>query len=475
MTFNSLWYFVFLFICFVLLRKCKNKYKVPILLAMNILFYSFNSLLSLILIISVTLVSFLFGYLIEKKRSKKMLMLFLLILFIPLFSFKYIPFVLSIVGIPYVEQVSFFPIGLSFYTFQVVGYIIDVYRGKIKAEKNILIYAIFASMFAYYGGPIGRGEDLLSQLNKVDSIGNASVSRVQIGIRQLLFGCFLKVFVAESIAVIVNPIYLNLNNYSSIMIVFATVLFGIQLYADFCGYSLMALGSANCLNLSIIRNFKEPYLSVSVTDFWRRWHISLSSWFRDYVYISLGGNRCSKGRQYFNLLVTFLLSGLWHGANWTFIIWGGLNGIYLCVEKVLHKNSIKKTGWHAVVGRIYTFILISFSWAFFKASSLSDAVIAGKAFGSCWNEIFSIAKFEHKLTYYFPINGSSLYNLLLVFLGIMSVTLIDTYQYKKSNSLEFEMEKWSWYARLIVYISIMLLLLVFGAWTTSGNFIYVNF
>jgi D-alanyl-lipoteichoic acid acyltransferase DltB (MBOAT superfamily) len=221
------------------------------------------------------------------------------------------------------------PIGLSFHTFQSLSYVIEVYKGHQKAERHLGIYALYVMFFPQLvAGPIERPQNLLHQIREQHII---KYDRVIYGLELMLWGFFQKIVVADRLSLMVNPIYNHVHDYNGLSLIIATLFFSIQIYCDFAGYSNIAIGSAKILGFSLMNNFKQPYLASSVTDFWRKWHISLSTWFRDYIYIPLGGNRVGKFKLYRNILITFLISGLWHGANWTFIIWGALHGTYIII------------------------------------------------------------------------------------------------------------------------------------------------
>lgn len=247
--------------------------------------------------------------------------------------FKYFDFLLSnfnrivkACGISPIERTFdvILPVGISFYTFQALGYIIDVYRGEIKAEKNLLKYALFVSFFPQLvAGPIERSKNLISQIKNVENIKLWNYKHITNGAVQMLWGMFLKMVIADRIAIFVDTVYDGYWYYGSIELVLATALFAIQIYCDFASYSLIAKGAARIMGFELMENFNTPYFAKSIKEFWRRWHISLSSWFRDYLYIPLGGSRCSRWKKYRNIMITFLVSGLWHGANWNFVIWGG--------------------------------------------------------------------------------------------------------------------------------------------------------
>ena len=276
------------------------------------------------------------------------------------------------------------PVGISFYTFQALGYIIDVYRGDTKTEKNLLRYALFVSFFPQLvAGPIERARNLLPQFATLRRFDPALATD---GVRMMLWGYFMKLCVAERVAPYVNAVFNNWERHNGTSLALATFFFAFQIYCDFCGYSLIARGVAAVLGFRLMDNFRRPYLATSLKEFWRRWHISLSTWFMDYVYIPLGGNRCGALRHAYNLFVTFLLSGIWHGANWTFIVWGAIHGIFLAATALWHRGrSAAKSAGPGLASRLIgwpvTFAVVLFAWIFFRAGDVTAAFgIIGKIF-----------------------------------------------------------------------------------------------
>ena len=273
------------------------------------------------------------------------------------------------------------PIGLSFHTFQAMSYTIEVYRGRQPAERNPGIYALYVMFFPQLvAGPIERPQNLLHQFYEEHLF---EYERVTSGLRKIAMGLFMKVVIADRLARYVNVVYNNPADFQGLSLVVATIFFAFQIYCDFAGYSLVAVGSAEVMGFRLMKNFDRPYLSRSISEFWSRWHISLSSWFRDYVYIPLGGNRVAKPRWYYNLFITFLLSGLWHGANWTFVIWGGLNGFYLIFSLLTREareafnraiGLESRPSLHAAVSILITFTLTCVAWVFFRAGTFTDAL-----------------------------------------------------------------------------------------------------
>lgn len=273
------------------------------------------------------------------------------------------------------------PIGLSFHTFQSLSYVIEVYKRKYKPEKHLGIYALYVMFYPQLvAGPIERPQELLPQFRKKHVFNDQNISE---GLRRMLLGFFKKLVIADRLAILVNQIYGHPHDYVGFPLILATVAFAIQIYCDFSGYSDIAIGAARVMGFSLRENFNYPYSAKSIPDFWRRWHMSLYAWFRDYIYIPLGGNRKGYIFQMRNILIVFLITGLWHGANWTYVVWGGIHGFYMLVSflfaKYLHPSARMKLNKAVVMlvsllQMISTFALVCFAWTFFRASSLSDGV-----------------------------------------------------------------------------------------------------
>lgn len=316
----------------------------------------------------------------EKKRQRRMVWLFALLGLLPLLIFKYYNFLnnsisdgLVAIGLQFnLPGLNWaIPVGISFYTFQAVGYLLDVYHGRIKAEKNFVDYVLFVSFFPQVAsGPISKADELLSLIKTAKTFNyNQAVT----GLKFLLWGMFLKVVLADRAGIYVDTVFGAYDKFSGAGCVLASVLYSIQIYADFAGYSLMAVGLAKTLGFDLINNFKRPYFSTSVSEFWKRWHISLTRWLTQQVYIPLGGSRCSKIRNYWNILVTFLVSGIWHGANWTFIVWGAIHGVFQIVEKALGWNKKESRGIVKALRIIFTFAIVTVAWVVFRSPTIGDA------------------------------------------------------------------------------------------------------
>lgn len=261
------------------------------------------------------------------------------------------------------------PVGISFYTFQALGYSIDVYRGTTKTEHDFLTYALFVSFFPQLvAGPIERSNHLLPQFRQQHHF---DYDQAMTGLKYMVWGYFLKLVLADRCAIYADAVFNNVSHHNGSSFALASLLFTFQIYGDFAGYSLIAIGTARLLGFHLMNNFRCPYFSCSVGEFWHRWHISLSTWFKDYVYIPFGGNRVGKARNYTNLLITFLLSGIWHGANWTFIFWGALHGVLLCIEKFFGIQH-QYIGFRKIVHCGATFVILCITWMIFRANSLAD-------------------------------------------------------------------------------------------------------
>ena len=271
------------------------------------------------------------------------------------------------------EFVLLLPVGISFYTFQALGYSIDVYRGVTKVERDFPTYALFVSFFPQLvAGPIERSNNLLPQFKEQHRF---DYDQVMEGVRLMLWGYFMKLVLADRCGIYVDAIFNYVGNHNGGSYLLASLLFPFQIYGDFAGYSLIAIGVARILGFRLMQNFRRPYFACTVGEFWHRWHISLSTWFKDYVYIPLGGNRVGRIHNYFNLLVTFVISGIWHGANWTFFCWGALHGVLLCGEKCFGMGSRTYHGIRKCCQWAVTFVLVCLAWILFRANSLHDAVV----------------------------------------------------------------------------------------------------
>ena len=384
MLFNSLEFMLFFpLVCAVYFLLHDNRQRVPMLLLASYIFYMSWKPVYAVLILSSTVITYFCGLLVDRShavaRRKLVLAVGLALNLALLFVFKYYNFINDTVfalmqsvgwGWRMPDLDILLPVGISFYTFQAVGYAVDVYRGKIRAESNFLNYALFVSFFPQLvAGPIERAGNLLPQMREEHSFDR---SRAVEGLKMMLWGYFMKVCVADSAGEYVDAVYGNIAAHNGTSLLLATVLFSIQIYCDFGGYSLIARGAARVMGFRLMENFRRPYFASNMTEFWKRWHISLSTWFMDYVYIPLGGNRVALGRHLFNLMVTFLLSGLWHGASWTFVLWGAWHGVFLILDKMI-RGSRKPHGVGRAVSTVAVVVVVVLGWVFFRATDVNDA------------------------------------------------------------------------------------------------------
>lgn len=381
MLFNTYIFFIFLSVVlgvFLLLKK-QPKTRIIWVLAASYFFYGYWEWKFLGLILISTAIDYFSALKIEQNETpshkKKWLLLSLCTNLGILVYFKYANFFISSFtdllenlgtsfSLPALEIIL--PVGISFYTFQTMSYTIDVYRGRVKAEHNLLNFALFVTFFPQLvAGPIERAEHILDQFKQRFY---PTKQQFRDGCKLIITGLFKKVMIGDSLGRIVDEIYSTPSDFNSLELMAATLLFGFQIYADFSGYSQIARGSSKLLGVELMKNFTQPYLSINITEFWRCWHISLSSWLKDYLYISLGGNRV--GRTKLNLFLTMLLGGLWHGANWTFVVWGFLHGLYLSIHKYLLKLNFNVG---SILSWAFTQFLVFYAWLYFRSNSIADA------------------------------------------------------------------------------------------------------
>lgn len=394
MAFNSLEFLLFFFTVAAIYFLCPQRYRWAWLLAASYYFYAAWALEYVVWLAVSTLTVYVLALQIagtsSQARRKVLLVLGLVLELALLVVLKYLSFFSDslralfesfnlLYNVPAFQFL--FPIGISFYTLQTLSYLVDVYRGRVEPERHLGILALFVSFFPQLvAGPIERAGHLLPQFRVKHDL---SVSSVSSGLRLMLWGMFKKVVVADRLAIYVDAVYNNPADHRGFPIILATYFYAVQIYCDFSAYTDVALGVAKVMGYDLVGNFRQPYSASSIADFWRRWHISLSSWFRDYLYIPLGGSRVSRWRWYINLMLVFLLSGLWHGADWTLVLWGGMHGLYYLVEawtqkardKVFRSLHLEKHPVRTAIGVFVTLNLVCFAWLFFRANSISDAFL----------------------------------------------------------------------------------------------------
>ncbi len=365
------------------------------------------------------------------------------------------------------------PVGISFYTFQALGYMIDVYRGDVKAEKNFIRYALFVSFFPQLvAGPIERSGHLLSQIEEITHRPSWNFDKVTRGLLMMLWGYFMKLVIADRAGVLVDNVFDTYYLFHGVALLLAMVFFALQLYCDFASYSAIAIGAAQILGIELCPNFAAPFLSASVSEFWRRWHISLSSWLRDYVYIPLGGSHCSKGRRYFNTLVTFLVSGIWHGASWHFVLWGALQGIFIIIGDILRpiKDKIVVKKNHSVQV-IMTFVLFLISFTFFRAPSIHDGVYYLERM-VCQFDPWSLLDGS---VYTLGLDGKEM---LVLFLAVMILFIVDLFYQKKQIYFDTIVKEQCLAIQYLIVLVLFMMILIFGAYGEgydASEFIYFQF
>ncbi len=492
MVFNSgsflLFFPIVAYLYFIFPKRLKNLW---LLLASYYFYMSWDAKYGLLLL-GCTLITYIASLLIElnQKRGKRKgtgyLVIALFIIFGLLVYYKYMNFLLdSLQGILGYFGVALsvpafdivLPVGISFFTFQAAGYLIDVYRGDIYAEKNFFRYALFVSFFPQLvAGPIERSKNLLKQLDQGHSF---DFERVREGIYLMLWGFFMKLVIADRAGILVDQVFNNYQDKPGSAVVLATVLFAFQIYGDFGGYSMIAIGAAKVIGIDLMRNFDSPYYATSSADFWRRWHVSLNTWFRDYLYIPLGGNRHGAFRKNLNLLIVFLVSGLWHGANWTYVVWGGINGLYQIIGNLTKgiRDGVKKAlhireefFLHRIFQILFTFILTDFAWMFFRVNSMKDAMEILQIV----REDFDLPALLGNVKYEWGLNEPNLWVLLGAILLLM---LVDGIRYLGVNVKEWILAR-NWLIRTVTVTVLLLLVLVFGVWGNAydaQSFIYFQF
>jgi len=506
MLFNSFHFLIFFPLVVLLYFALPHKVRYLWLLAASYYFYMcWNPVYALLMALS-TLITYLSGLLIHREnelaakagpeeegllqiiKKRKHLWVFLSMFsnLAILFFFKYFAF--------FIENVNVFlaghgmtllrpefdvllPVGISFYTFQALSYTMDIYRGEIYTEKNFFRYALFVSFFPQLvAGPIERSKNLLVQISIRHYF---DYERAKAGLLLILWGLFLKLVIADRAAVIVNTVYLYYDDYVGVPLIIGTLLFGLQIYCDFASYSAIAIGSAQVMGFSLMDNFKQPYFSKSIAEFWRRWHISLSTWFRDYLYIPLGGNRVGTARKYLNIIIVFAVSGLWHGASWTFVIWGLLHGVFQVIgqitrpikEKAADLLGIDRKGWgYGAVQILITYCLANFAWIFFRAPDLKTAFGIVEGIFAVWNPWF----ISYGGLYQLGLPPEEVFVLLF---AVMVLFVASVLQYRGINirvwfAGQFFVFRW---AAVFALVFSIILFGIYGPGFNASEFIYFQF
>ena len=493
MLFNSFSFLIFFPIVTIVFFLLPHRFRWLWLLLASCYFYMFFIPIYILILFITIAIDYTAGIMIEKSEGwqrKVYLIVSIVATCLVLFIFKYYNFFiynfdsLAVLlhwnySINYLKIIL--PIGLSFHTFQSLCYVIEVYKGKISAERHFGIYSLYVMFYPQLvAGPIERPQNMLPQFREEKKFDHI---RVVAGLRLILLGLFKKIFIADRLAILVAGVYSDPSGFNGLPLIFATIFFAFQIYCDFSGYSDIAIGSAKVMGFRLMDNFNFPYFSSTINEFWKRWHISLSSWFRDYVYIPLGGNRVPKINWIINILITFIVSGFWHGASWTFIIWGGLHGLYIVAwdsftilkDKIIKRFNISNKLYDINIGPVITFLLVSFAWIFFRANSINDALYVVK------NLFFGIGgQLSHVYAY---LLGNEDYSALLsglwpgasqIDLIIAVITLIGFIWFESKINFWQKIFNKSMVFRWLVYYFVIILMLFFGIFDNS-QFIYFQF
>jgi len=483
MLFNSFDFIVFftavLFLYYIVPKKVQWQF----ILAASILFYMYERPELILLLFGIIAINYFASMLIYNAKSnrykKRYLTIAVVLDFAILAVFKYLMFIsdsfrwlYELIGLEYpVKSFSIvLPMGISFYTFQAAGYLIDIYRGDYKPERSFLRFATFMSFFPQIiAGPIERGNLMLPQLFTPKK---PEADNISMGLKIMLWGYFKKVVIADRLNVLVNTVYGSPTEYEGLALLTATLMFAVQIYCDFSGYSDLARGCAKTMGIELINNFDRPYFATSIRDFWRRWHISLSTWFRDYLYIPLGGNRVGMCRQWLNYMITFMVSGLWHGASWSYVAWGALHGFYQIIGnikiKLFGKPEKNRFFLFNLVSLVITFVLVTFAWIFFKANNISDGIyIASHLFTN-------IGKITDMQYLYEVVNSLGL-NLELELMAIAVIFLVICEIISFKYEINELMCKLPFVLRFGFYYVTAVMILGMGVFSSGGAFIYLQF
>ena len=483
MLFNSIDFFYFLPIVFALywfvFKESLKAQNILIVLASYVFYGAWDPRFLALIIIS-SIVDFYLGQAIhdtqEQRRRKLYLMASLAVNLGILGFFKYYGFFVD----SFVDLLNAFglqahkstlniilPVGISFYTFQTLSYTIDIYRHQLKPTKDPIAFFAFVAFFPQLvAGPIERASNLLPQFLKNR---NFSTEYAVSGLRLMLWGFFKKVVIADRLAQYVDIVYSSPSEFQGIPLIIATFFFALQIYCDFSGYSDIAIGVARLFGFDLMTNFQTPYFATSLREFWQRWHISLSTWFRDYVYIPLGGNRVGEVRKIYNLMVTFLVSGLWHGANWTFVIWGGIHGLILSFETIFRKSKPFNFVPNIIKG-LFIFTIVCLAWVFFRANNVTDAFLIFKnTFSGLSIQLTSPLEFENAFRAFIP----SLKEFKNVAISLILFGIVEVFLYNKS--FHQLVDKWKAPLRWGFYYLIVFWIMYFGAFNRAAQFIYFQF
>ncbi len=485
MALNSIEFLAFFTIVFVIYQitnlyitdeNIKNKCSQVVLLLASLSFCGYVNIWFVPIIIYISAVTFLAGIILSDSKSKYCLIILILMDIIPLLTFKYFNFISHIFNGPAIQLIL--PLGISFYTLQSITYIVDIWKGRITVESNPIVIALFVSFFPVLSsGPIQRAKNLIPQLKKNYLFNYDDASN---GMKWIAIGIIKKMVIADSIGIYVDQVYRSLERVSGTAMLVAVILYSFQIYCDFSGYTNMSFGCAKMFGIDVGKNFNHPYLASGVGDFWHRWHISLSTWLRDYVYIPLGGNKIGVFRTYVNIMITFCVSGIWHGAAWHFIIWGMIHGAYVCIERFI--KGWGRTGFLSQKNKIIvqvimfshvvmTFVLVTVAWIFFRVSQTKDVLIILRKIMRVPQELFSSVSMQELLFSQVNQIGKNDLIYLVGYLVIFFIISIAT----RKKSVIYYLNQFPMTFRWIIYTLVLFAIFFLSNKTASAVFIYNQF
>lgn len=476
---TSLFFPIFLIISVTLYFLLPGKIRPAFLLIISWIFCAMISIHSLIILILISIFTFFAGRWIHtgdqetgKSVSKRRMILSVSACIFILATYKYLPYLLQ--HFKFIPDTAdavlnnlIIPVGLSFYMFQAISYLADIYLQKCPVETNFVNYSLYLAYYAkFISGPIERESSFREQLNSLGSVRFLHRGRLSLSVTYLLCGYFMKLVIADRLALVVNPLFDAPCSYDSFFLVMGALLYTIQIYCDFAGYSFISIGCSLLFGIQLTANFQAPYFSKNITEFWRRWHMSLSSWLRDYVYIPLGGNRKGFLRKCINTMIVFVICGMWHGAGFSFLAWGFLHGIYSVADAFKEKFRIK-----IPFSRILTFFSVAFAWIFFKASGLKSALLY-------LYSMLTLGVRKSQFPSFMLTLELSVIEITVIVIGIFLIISGDMISYRKQEPLPELIQHMGNLPRYLIFYLLIILLFIFGIYGPgyhSEQFIYMQF
>lgn len=480
--FVSIFFPVFLAIVIACYFCVRPTWRAGVLLVSSYLLCGFLSMEALVVLVAISIATWLSGIGLEKicktdnghQKGKVFLGLLIGLDLLIMGCYKYIPYLISRFAMTETWGNSFLskivmPIGLSFYVFQAISYLVDIYKGKCAAERNLIYLGLYFGFFAkLISGPIERKEEFISQIKKLESVRFMDRGRLSTAFTYLLWGYFMKMVVADRLAVIVEKVFEYPAGFDSLWLLLGAFFYSMQIYSDFAGYSNIAIGCGKIFGLHLTQNFNAPYMARSISDFWRRWHISLSSWLRDYLYIPLGGNRKGVWRKHMNTMIVFFICGIWHGTGLNFVVWGILHGIYSVVGSEWEKRRKKE---RAGIGRLLTFLAVMFAWIFFGASGVMSAL-------EYITQMLTLGFYPGKYALWLQQMEIPVIEIIISFLGIGTILLTDWICDKRGESVPVWIQHGGHTVRYAVFYIFIIIIFVFGMYGSgyhAKDFIYMQF